>query len=126
MNEGTNATRRAPRDIGGGALGIIVVRSIRNGRWGYCPKSARELLRPELDDEARHASLRDALNAIALDKSIPKGTPIEVEHSGAESSASDEIPVFAAAGTPFDSLELECNAPRLDPFASWPFPKEGP
>lgn len=100
MKTETQAMRPAPHNIGGGAPSIIVVRSSVNGRWGYCPKGS------PLNNESGYPTMRDALNAIARDKSIPKGTPVQVEQPG------------------LDSLELECNAPRLDPFASWPFPRE--
>lgn len=108
-------------------LTIIVVRSEINGQWGYCPKDARHMLKPEQDEHAPYRTVRDALNAIALDKTIPPLTNVEVIDATDEDMRDTGMPFLAAAKAAFDSLELECNAgPAIDPLnGPWPFPRGG-
>jgi hypothetical protein len=106
----------------GNGLVIVVFRTSNGMGWHYCPKAA--LADPRIgramrySDEEGYATLAEALNAVARDRSIRKTTPIEVEDIGPSCPA---LP--AAAKTALSELEAQCNAPRFDPFGSGPFPR---
>lgn len=91
---------------------IIVVRSTVNGRWNYCPKAARDLLRPELAEHGGYPSLPEALDAIERDKTMPPNIKVEIEGAEPIDMAQAGMPFLAAAKRAFDELEAECNAPR--------------
>lgn len=97
-------------------LVIVVFRTSNGMGWHYCPKAA--LADPRIgramrySDEEGYATLAEALNAVAHDRSIPKTTPIEVEDIG------PSYPTFPAAAKTDALLEPAVPGMRHSPRAS--------
>ena len=106
-------------------LVIIVVQSKINEQWGYCPKGARHMLRPEQDENAPYPTVKDALNAIRRDKTIPRDHEVEVEQPSPQDMADAGFPFLAAMMRGVQAMDPEATQPnpRLDPMTCWPFPR---
>jgi hypothetical protein len=101
-------------------LTIVIVQGI-NGGWGYCPKEARALLRPEQDEHAPYPSAREAVEAVHRDKTIPNGARIEVE-AGSVADVFDAVLGRVTAGdTSLDDAPGDVHHLPLDPATNWPF-----
>lgn len=58
----------------------IVILQMNDGRWTYCPESARHEINTEVaDDDTHFATAQDALEAAKADQSIPRGATFVVE-----------------------------------------------
>jgi hypothetical protein len=68
---------------------IAIVQSSVNGKWGYCPEAARQLLRLEYDDEAAFLTAQAAERAARADDSIPRSVTFTRYASTLQNAASE-------------------------------------
>jgi hypothetical protein len=101
------------------SLEIVVFKDANGLGWHYCPRAALDDPRiaraMRYTDEEGFATVREALNAIVLDKSIPRCTPVSVEGASEVDMAEVGLPFLARAKEAFDQLEAECHGMTAGP-----------